>query len=250
MHALSRFKTSLCFALAWPVLAAGPGLVVDRGLPQANLNNSSGNFRSNIRWSLYDSGFLGDDFTVGSPGESWVIDTIRVWTVPGGTENAPDYLGDYYHDVRLYFGGSDDGLTPIVTAFLTPGRNQTNNPNILISDATASGAVPYDDFGANLHVFQIDFTQLNLKAQGGVKYRFGAWGLGRPMANKAGKTNPWFNAASHAPLASANQDGADGEMLLFTSGGKFKSAFNGKDAGWDKTSDIDVQVFAHRIDAQ
>ena len=40
-------------------------------------------------------------------------------------------------------------------------------------------AVPYDDFGTNMRVWQIDFTQLNLTVQGGVKYRFGAWGLGR-----------------------------------------------------------------------
>ena len=67
MHTLSGFKTcSLCLALTWPVFAAGPALVVDRGLPQANLNSTSGDYRSNIRWSLYESGFLGDDFTVGA----------------------------------------------------------------------------------------------------------------------------------------------------------------------------------------
>jgi hypothetical protein len=37
-------------------------------------------------------------------------------------------------------------------------------------------------------------------------------------------------------------------MLLFTTGGKFTSSFNGKGAGWDKTSDINVQVFGHRVD--
>jgi hypothetical protein len=90
--------------------------------------------------------------------------------------------------------------------------------------------------------------------QGGLKYRFGAWGLGRPVASDVGKTADktyaWFNAASNAQLAVAKQDGADGEMLLFTSGGKFKSAFDGKGAGWDKSSDINVQVFGHRLDVQ
>jgi hypothetical protein len=257
MQALNRFKTSchwfaLGFVLAWPAFADGPAPVVDRGLPQANLNNVSGDYRSNIRWSLYDSGFLGDDFTVGVLGEHWVIDTIRVWTVPGVTATDPEHLGDFYQDVRLYFGGPEDGVTPIVTGLLTSGSNQTGNPNILISDATAAGIVPYDDFGSNMRVWQIDFTQLNLKTQGGVKYRFGAWGLGRPLPGDVGKTSgktyAWFNAASHAPLSVAKQDGADGEMLLFTSGGKFKSAFNGKGAGWDKTSDIDVQVFGHRVE--
>ena len=34
--------------------------------------------------------------------------------------------------------------------------------------------------------------------------------------------------------------------LIFTSGGRFESAFDGKNAGWDKSSDVDVQVFGHR----
>ncbi|MGA2882101.1 MAG: hypothetical protein ABSG13_24380 [Bryobacteraceae bacterium] len=234
-------------ALTWPVFAAGPALVVDRGLPQANLNNASGDYRSNVRWSLYESGFLGDDFTVGAVGERWVVDTIRVWTVPGVNATDPEHLGDFYQDVRLYFGAGDGGLTPVETGSLAPGSSQSNNPNILISDATATGAVPYDDFGTNMRVWQIDFTQLNLSVPGGVKVRFGAWGLGRPLPGKLDKTFAWFNAASNAPLAVARQDGADGQMLLFTSGGKFKSAFDGKNAGWDKSSDIDVQVFGHPL---
>ncbi len=102
-----------------PLFAAGPAMVVDRGLPQANLNNSAGDYRSNIRWSLYDSGFLGDDFTLGGAGESWVIDSIRVWTVPGANGHDPEQLGDYYQDVRLYFGGAEGGLTPLVSGLLT-----------------------------------------------------------------------------------------------------------------------------------
>lgn len=251
MHALSRFKNySLCFALTLPVFAAAPALVVDRGLPQANLNNASGEYRSNIRWSSYESGFLGDDFWLGAAGEHWVIDTIRVWTVPGVNATDPERLSDFYQDVRLYFGGAEGGLSPLVTGLLTPGSDKTSNPNILLSDATAGGAVPYDDFGTNMRIWQIDFTQLNLNVEGGAKVRFGAWGLGRPVPNKAGKTYAWFNAASNSELAVTRQDGADGAMLLFTSGGKFKSAFDGKGAGWDKGSDIDVQVFGHRVDAK
>src|SRR5208283_4719748 len=195
MHALIRCKTwSLYIALALPAFSAGPAMVVDRGLPVANLNNSAGDYRSNVRWSWYENGFLGDDFMVGAAGEAWVIDTIRVWTVPGVDATAPENLGDYYQDVRLYFGEAENGLTPIATGLLGVGSSQSNNPNILISDATRSSGVVYDNFGANLHVWQIDFGQLNLRVQGGVKYQFGAWGLGRP-AQKSGKTYAWFNAA-------------------------------------------------------
>ena len=117
-----------------------PALLVDRGLPQANLNNTSGDYRSNIRWSLYDSGFLGDDFTVGAAGESWVIDTIRVWTVPGVHKTDPEHLGDFYQDVRLYFGGA--GWRPHARGHGAANRRQQPSPvipNILISDATAAG---------------------------------------------------------------------------------------------------------------
>ncbi len=79
-------------------------------------------------------------------------------------------------------------VTPIVTGLLKPGSDQISNPNILISDATAAGVVPYDDFGTNMRVWQIDFTQLNLHVQGGVKVRFGAWGLGRTVP-KQGRQN-------------------------------------------------------------
>ncbi len=250
MHALNRSKTLvLSFALAGPVLAAGPALVVDRGLPAANLNNTTG-YRANVRWSLYGSGFLGDDFTVGDKGESWIIDTIRVWTVPGVNAVDPEHMGDYYRDVRLYFGGADGGVTPLVTGLLTPASDETSNPKIKITDITAAGAAPYEDFGTNMHVRQIDFTQLNLAVEGGAKVRFGAWGQGRPVPGNVDTTYAWFNAATNAELAYTRQDGADGEMLLFTSGGEFKSAFDGKGAGWDKSTDINVQVFAHRLDAR
>jgi hypothetical protein len=255
MHALSQRKTfSICFvlcaALASPVFAADPAPAVDRGLAQANLNGAAGDYRSNVRWSLYDSGFLGDDFSVGAAGESWVIDAIRVWTVPGAASSEAEHLGDFYHDVRLYFGGDREGLTPVMAAQLQPGSDAAANSHVLISDLTKSGAGSYDDFGANLHVWQIDFTGLNLAVQGGTKYSFAAFGLGRPMPNRAGKTYAWFNAASNAEFSGARQDGADGKMLLFTSGGRFKSVFDGNGSGWDKGSDIDVQVFAHKASAQ
>jgi hypothetical protein len=261
MLASSQWKTcSLCFALALPALAAGPGLVVDRGLPQANLNKPAGDYRSNIRWSLYDGGFLGDDFTVGAQGESWVIDSIRVWTVPGVNKVDPENLGDFYQDVRLYFGGTEGGLTPLVTGQLAAGSSRSSNPNILISDLTAAGGASYEDVRKSMRVWQIDFTQLNLRVQGGEKYRFASWGLGRfvPAASssaakprklpKERATYAWFNAATNAEYAATRQDGSDGSMLEFTSGGRFEKVFDGKGAGWDKSSDINVQVFAHRVD--
>lgn len=232
--------------LCLPALAAGDSPVFDRGLPQANLNNISGDARSNVRWSGDNGGFVGDDFAIGAPGERWVIDGIRIWTVPGITETSARRLGDLYQDLRLYFGGPEGGLTPVVTAVLSPGSNETGNAKIRVSDATSAGAMLYDDFGTFLRVFQVDFQGLNLPVEGGVKYRFGVWGMGRPIPGKEGKTFQWFNHASNSPLSAARQDGADNAMLLFDAGGRPDGEFNCEGNGWDKSADINVQILAHR----
>ena len=239
-------RTLLAVLFALPAFAAEPVLVVDRGLPQANLNHPSSDYRSNIRWSWYDHGFLGDDFTIGAVGERWVIDAIRTWTVPGTQAGDPANIGDYYQDVRLYFGAGETGLRPVVTADLSAGSDDAGNANVRLAPVTDSGAVPYQEFGKDLRVWQVDFENLHLAVDGGTTYRFGVWGMGRPVPGHDGKTYAWFNHGSNAPLSITPQAGADGVLLLFDSGGRFEGTFNAKGAGWDKAADINVQVFAHR----
>lgn len=240
-----RIVTLSCL-LVWPAIAGGPSLVVDRGLPQVNLNTPSGDARSNIRWSWYDHGFVGDDFAVGQPGERWVIDAIRTWTVPGNQVADPQRLGDSYQDVRLYFRGKEGDLTPVSTVQLTAASDETSNPNVRIAEVTST--LPYDEFGKDLRIWQLDFERLHLVVDGGVTYRFGVWGMGRPNPDRPGKSYAWFNHASNAGLSAVQQDGADGEMLLFDAAGRFSGKLHGGGAGWDKDSDINVQVFAHRAD--
>ncbi len=236
---------AFCSLLACTAFAADPALVVDRGLPQVNLNTPAGGARSNIRWSWYDHGFVGDDFAIGRPGERWVIDAIRTWTVPGDQASDPQRLGDLYQDVRLYFGGKEGDLTPVSTVQLTAGSDETGNPDVRIAEVTST--LPYDEFGKNLRIWQVDFTGLHLQVEGGVKLRFGVWGMGRPNPDREGKTYAWFNHASNAGLSAAGQDGSDGAMLLFDGAGRFAGKFHGGGAGWDKDSDINVQVFAHQV---
>ena len=88
---------SLFAAGTLAAVAADPAaLVVDRGLPQANWNNAAGVAeRSNVRWTLYEQGFVADEFRLGEPGEKWVVDRIRVWAVPGAKGVDPAALGDF-----------------------------------------------------------------------------------------------------------------------------------------------------------
>jgi hypothetical protein len=237
---------SILFAAVAPALFAQSTLVVDRGIPKVNLNNVSGPVRSNVRWGWHQEGFMGDDFSFGAPGERWVIDAIRTWTVPGNSAHRPVKLGDAYQDVRLYFGAAGRDLTPVSAGDLAEGADESANPNIQITDATQNGDIAYDDFGANLRVWQVEFRNLNLTVNGGETYRFGVWGLGRPIPGEDTKRFMWYNHASNAELSGATQDSADGSMLLFDGAGRFQQTFQAKGAGWDKNADINVQVFAHR----
>ena len=230
MQNKTRFSTVASLLLCvLPAVAADSVLAVDRGLPQNNLNNASGSVRSNVRWGGDNQGFIGDDFTIGAPGERWVIDSIRTWAVPGYAETTAARLSDFYQDVRLYLGASSADVTPVATALLTEGTDEVSNPNIRISDATSNGALLYDDFGTSLRIWQIDFTNLNIAVRGGSKTRFGVWGMGRPIAG---------------------QDGADGLMLIFDGAGRADGTLRAEDKDWNKPADINVQVFAHRVGGQ
>jgi hypothetical protein len=246
----NRVYSKLAFGLflSLPALAGDSAVVVDRGLPQANLNNVSGPQRSNVRWGWQDEGFLGDSFQIGAPGERWVIDSIRTWVVPGNSEHAHRFLGDFFKDVRLYLGADKDDLTPVSAAQLVPGSDEASNAAIRVSEATREGNLLYDDFGAKLRIWQVEFSGLNWTVEGGREQRFGVWGLGRNVPGSEGRTYTWYNHASNARLSVAQQDGADNKMILFNGSGRTQRDFNAEGNGWDKPADINVQVIAHRVD--
>jgi hypothetical protein len=241
------FRSILLTAAAAPALFAQSAPVVDRGLPKVNLNNASGPVRSNVRWGWHQHGFMGDDFTMGVPGERWVIESIRTWAVPGTGARRPGRLGEAFQDVRLYFGSASRDLTPVSAGDLSETGDETSNANIRIMEATQNGEIAYDDFGTSLRIWQVEFRGLNLKVNGGETYRFGVWGLGRPIPGEDGKRFMWYNHASNAELSGGTQDGADGDMILFDGAGRFEKKFQAKGAGWDKNADINVQVFARRV---
>jgi hypothetical protein len=137
----------------------------------------------------------------------------------------------------------------VATAQLASGSDEAANPHVGISEATKNGALLYDDFGTGLRIWQIDFTSLNIPVSGGSKVLFGVWGMGRAIPGADGKTYTWFNHASNAALSGSRQDGADGMLLKFDAAGRAEGTLNAEGNGWDKAADINVQVFAHRVDA-
>lgn len=249
----------LGFAPAGPVYATAD-LVVDRGLPTANLNDAAGLDRSNIAWGGYQTGvspdavlwFTGDTFRMPdlSAGQQWTIDTIRIWSPAievGSGGNTPQ-LGDIYDSITLYGGAyqdrpPDSRSTPLGKLSTgTISGNTSGNPDIQFTrvyynnDNTTNyqGAVDYQ-------IWQVDFTHLNWVVDPLTLIEFGINATGSDF---------WYNHASNAALSGSPQEGANGWfsqiaadlMLIYDcdSGDPADADF----CGWNKSSDINVQVFA------
>ena len=200
--------------------AMADALLVDRGLPVDNINNSAGADRSNVAWafgatSATDYYIMGDTFT-NTGSQTWHVSSVRVWTV-GATTSA------------ALWGGA---------AGTTAG---------VISNATYSdGITNYQGTtGRFVDMHQVDFA-VDITLAAGATFNFYIDGTG----NDNPATFVPFVHASNAALGGAPADGADDTMLFaetdgtsFLDSGTWTSLGN----GWDKASDLNVQVFGTAI---
>src|SRR5260221_13676834 len=159
-------KFAHCIGLALLCVSAAfsqeeGSLLVDRGLPRANWNDASGvAARSNVRWTLYSQGFVGDDFTIGQPGERFVVNTLRMWAVPGAYQADPNTMGDVYQDIRLYLGVEGENLSPVATGRFSKGSNAVEGAAIVIA---AAQDVPLNqNSGTPSKIYQVESFNLNL----------------------------------------------------------------------------------------
>ncbi|MDR3537137.1 MAG: PEP-CTERM sorting domain-containing protein [Acetobacteraceae bacterium] len=211
--------------LTRPAVAA-PTLVFDRGLPTENLNNAAGDSRSNVSWA--DTGTtqsIGDTFTLsGVAGTNYSIDTIRVWIVA----DAP-----VASSFSLWFG-ADAGAGTVVqlVSSATPS----------ISAVTyANGQTYQGSNGSYYGLYELDFSGVGILATPGT-YAFSVSG----SDGSAPSMNTPYLHASNADLSGSTQMGPnDGLIYGFTSTGSMDNGYPWASiGGWNKPSDINVQVFA------
>jgi hypothetical protein len=227
------------------VAASSPSTpTLDRGLPTSNLNNAAGSSRSNVAWSNGNDYVSGDDFTLGTSGQKWIVSQIRTWNVGSTTLGAP--FGNTFSNDTLYFGTGT--IAPIATGTVAPGSSVDSNANITHSPVTYADASNYQGTsGSFLQIWQNDFKNLGLVINGGQKYYFAADGTTA--------SSFWFNRASNAALSGSPQQGADNKWIawaksdLTTPDQCDSGAPSGGvcDGGWDKSSDINVQIFASQV---
>lgn len=232
-------------------------MIVDRGLPTANLNDTALTYRSNVSWGEQDlslNTFDGDTFTV--PGKGTVrVDTIRLWFVGYDANNNASLIDDSFlgnqsfGNLSLYVGAVGSSLNRVSQAmFLTSDSDATNNPNVVATRVQYNGgAGPELDYGNNgpagayLTIVQLDFNNLNLSFKSGTQVQFG-------MRTDGDYT---LSHASNAALSGSTQDQADGLYSMFSvdpnpATATFVKTVDSSLIGWDKSSDINVQVFAKK----
>jgi hypothetical protein len=224
---------ALSMAALVPSGASASTLTVDRGLPTSNLNDAAGASRSNVAWADGDTNaWVGDTFSLATAS---VIDKLTVWVITH--QNAT--FGDTFNDVSLYIGlSSGSTIDKAATANFT--GNTSDNANVSVSKVTYSGGATYQaQDGSNRDIWQIDFTNL------------GGYAAGDYMFGLTGDTPSYltFLHASNAALGGAPADGADNLYwsLLGVDGAASLAIVGSVDSngnGWDKSSDLNVQVFA------
>ena len=92
----------------------------------------------------------------------------------------------------------------------------------------------------------MDFNNLNWQISGGTEYRFGVGGVGRQIPG-FDFFYPWYNHASNASLSGSPQEGADNLFLEFGAMGGFLGSLDTDGNGWDKSSDVNVQIFGRVV---
>jgi hypothetical protein len=255
---MKRLAIVLC-AVAVVELAsavAQADVLVDRGLPTININNTAGANRSNIGWAATtaigtvsaNNIMLGDDFTLPTAASQYHVTNIRVWMMdpynlaPYTTSIAPAPndggtplpFGSTYNSISLDLRQGTSGLFAVVGS---PTITQVTYVN---GEAHQGGS------GNFRPMYQLDFA-VDITASGGTLFDFAlnvdgkkdetdAFGYGYYRA---------FLEGSNAALSGSPQNGSDGLYYDWNkTNGDLLATENsgGPDGGWDKSSDFNVQV--------
>jgi hypothetical protein len=172
---------------------------------------------------------IGDNFTLNTTS---TIDDIRVWFNVASTSTT-----DTSFNLWL---GTDTGTTTTVQEVssvptLTP---------VEYYDAASGSSVEYQGKSGDFYdIYQLDFAVDLTEAAG--TYAFAVSGVTDP-----GYVTTPFLLASNGPLSGSTQTGDDGLYYAFDGTGAMSSGYptdSGTDGSWDKSSDINVQVFGSEV---
>lgn len=221
------------FRLASVALAAGlvsiapASLLFDRGLPTANLNNISGANRSNVAWGDASGGFSGDDFQLSNAAPAYTISGIRTWLITGDNYDQGVPFSSLISSLQLWLAPAGGANAVSATGYSFTATRVTY-PTTSTTYQGGSGALR--------SLWQIDWSTPGLTLAGGTLYNFGVSGT-----TVSGGTTI-FNHASNDALDGVTSQGADNLVNFWNATGTGFTSLNTLGNGWDKSSDINVQI--------
>jgi hypothetical protein len=178
---------------------------------------------------LGSQGFLGDSFRIGATGETWIIDSMRVWAVPSSLPGCPTVAGDRFATITL-LGALDNppvpgvptcachALVTLASAPLIAGSGSSSNPDVKLAVGD--------------HIWQIDFKNLRWSLPGNTDVLFAVRATDRNHAA--------CSAAAHWSLSASTEAGH--RLKAFDTGAE--------PLGLAEPTDppllINVRVWAHR----
>ncbi len=192
-------------------------MLVDRGVVRGGDPNMA------IVGSGAGDGFLvGDDFTIGRMGETWVIDRIRTWVAgnPGAKFQKIEFLGGLANDQDTVQCACHN-LIPLKTALLS--EQGSSNPDIVISPDGEPDR------------WRVEFQNFGWSVPGGVKIQFALEALPR--------LNSPRDAAAKLLVAAVPASGQHA-LRSFTREGAFKAFLHQSAAGSDSLA-LGIQVWGH-----
>ncbi len=195
-------------ALALAGNLAAQSLVVDRGWPSGEA------IPQHIE--RQGKGFLGDSFRVGTAGETWIIDALRVWAVTDSSAGCSLKPGGQFEKIAL----SGALYNPPV-----PGQ-----PECACHALVEIARVPDAQLTAAGGLWQIDFRNLRWSVPGGMDVLFSVRALARPQAACGAWALNASAASSGYRLRGFDKDGVP----------------EGFAESPDRPLWINVQVWAHR----
>jgi hypothetical protein len=247
MKKLSFFAGICVLLLCSGVYSYSQTVDFSRGLPSANLNNDAGADRSNVVWGFYEGpgdvqSAAGDTFRLANSGK---VTDIRVWMTSEGTQP----LSNMWSNFTLFLGDPSGNI------LYTSAVGSVSGTGITITPTTYPGGAGYQSSSGNYDtLYQVDFLGA-WNVTGGQDYTFFVGGT--PTArNLSDYTNgaydgvsPFLSASNAALSGTTPQDGANNTMYWLSYGsadpsnngsGTWDSGASG--GGWDKSSDINVEV--------
>jgi hypothetical protein len=218
----SRFPSLLFVAAALNGGLSAQVLLIDRG-PSTGNRGGLALREANLRaaWTEESGHFVGDEFSIGSAGEVWFIDTLRTRVL---VDETPGHLFD---KLTLFGGIAGQPLTAeqaecachSVTTIKT--ASASGAPDVSVTRA-ASQPPGYQEGGKTFRLWEIEFRNVRWSVPGGVGLQF---------ALKAETSHAWFNYAS--PIQTPHR------LRVFDGAGQLRSFLGGDENG------INLQVWGH-----